>query len=153
MSRENAWLSKPLANKAIEEKQVFGSTASLSWLGSKNVAELWEHYTRDTNVPDTTPPPAPTDIKVDGNVITWKAEADLQSGLSHFIILRDGTELTTVRGPKNAHGHSIFQGLHYSDTPLFPLKHMRYEDNAQIANIKHTYTVIAVNTQGLKSEK
>jgi len=43
----------------------------------------------------TTPPPAPFHIKVSskgeaGTEITWTAEADFESGIQQFIVLRDG---------------------------------------------------------------
>ena len=104
----------------------------------------------DTEVPDITPPPTPTHIKVSGKVITWKAEADLESGLSHFEIHRDGKLLAEVKGPKQKFGRPLFQGQQYSDTPEFPLQVMRYEDKS--AKGKHAYKVIAVNTVGLKSK-
>ena len=101
---------------------------------------------------DTTPPPAPTNLQVHGRDLTWEAEADLESGLAHFIIERDGQPIATVpEQPKNPFGRPIFQGLQYSDTPSQPLVTMRFTD-AQAENGKeHHYRVIAVNTAGLKS--
>jgi hypothetical protein len=109
------------------------------------------HYIRDTKIPDRTPPPAPTDLKLKGNVLTWQAEADLESGLAHFIIQRDGKPIGTVpENPKNRFGRPIFQGLQYSDTPAAPLVPMRFIDKTA-GNAKYVYRVIAVNTAGLKS--
>ena len=50
---------------------------------------------------DTTPPPAPTGVKAvakagRGVEITWDAEADFESGLRQFVILRDGREIGQV---------------------------------------------------------
>ena len=47
-------------------------------------------YVKDTAVADSTPPPAPTNVRVNGNEMSWEAEADLESGLAGFIIERDG---------------------------------------------------------------
>ena len=91
-------------------------------------------------------------MRVRGNVLTWEAAADLESGLSHFIIRRDGEFLAKVEGPKNRFGRQLFQGLQYSDTPAFPLQRMRFEDKAQVTGKRHRYEVIAVNTVGLKSK-
>jgi hypothetical protein len=47
-------------------------------------------YVKHTALTDTTPPPAPTNLLVNGNDLSWEAEADLESGLASFIIERDG---------------------------------------------------------------
>ncbi len=85
------------------------------------VAAAWTEYSRDTKVSDTTPPPAPTNVRVDGKIVTWTAEADLESGLAGFLIERDGQPLTPFpKEPKNPFGRPIFQNLSYSDTPTQP---------------------------------
>jgi hypothetical protein len=102
---------------------------------------------------DVTPPPAPTNLRVNGNELTWDAEADVESGLAHFIIERDGRFLTTVpeRG-KNPYGRPVFQNLQYSDTPTQPVVPMRFTDATAEAGKSHRYRVISVNTVGLKSK-
>ena len=106
-----------------------------------------------TNLTDTTPPPAPTNLRVHGNELSWEAEADLESGLAGFIIERDGQFLANVpEQGKNPFGRPIFQNLQYSDTPTQPLVPMRFTDTRAEPGKKHTYRVIAVNTAGLKSK-
>ena len=110
-------------------------------------------YVKDTALPDTTPPPAPTNLQVNGNQLTWEAEADLESGLARFIIERDGEFLANVpEQGKNRFGRPIFQNLQYSDTPTQPLVPMRFTDKNVEPGRKHIYRVIAVNTVGLKSK-
>jgi hypothetical protein len=85
-------------------------------------------------------------------VLTWKSEADLESGLAYFIVQRNGATIATVpKDPKNRFGRPLFQGLQYSDTPAAPLVAMQFSDTTAKANTKYTYQVIAVNTAGLKS--
>ena len=110
-------------------------------------------YVKDTAVTDNTPPPAPTNLRVQGNELTWEAEGDLESGLASFIIERDGKFLANVpeRG-KNPFGRPLFQNLQYSDTPTRPLVPLRYTDTTAAPGKKHSYRVIAVNTVGLKSK-
>jgi hypothetical protein len=109
-------------------------------------------YVRDTAVADTTPPPAPTNLRVRGNQLTWEAEADLESGLARFIIERDGEFLANLpQQGKNRFGRAIFQNLQYSDTPTQPLVPMHFTDTETDPGRKHVYRVIAVNTVGLKS--
>src|SRR5207244_3464069 len=107
---------------------------------------------KDTAVTDDTPPPAPTNLRLKGNELTWEAEADLESGLASFIIERDGKSLARVpEQGKNPFGRPIFQNLQYSDTPTQPLVPMRYTDTKAEPGKKHTYRAIAVNTVGSKS--
>jgi hypothetical protein len=129
-----------------------GDVATSLWLPNETVATAWTEYSRDTKVSDTSPPPAPTNVRVDGKIVTWTADADLESGLAGFLIERDGQPLTPFpKEPKNPFGRPIFQNLSYSDTPTKPLVEMRYEDTTAEPGKTHSYRVIAVNTAGLKS--
>jgi pimeloyl-ACP methyl ester carboxylesterase len=129
-----------------------GAVEESLWLPTAGVAKAWSQYMKDTAVPDSTPPPAPTGLKVEGNVLTWNAEADLESGLAGFMIERDGVLLAKLpEQPKNPFGRPIFQNLSYSDTPTQPLVPMRYVDAAAVSGKTHQYRVISVNTAGLQS--
>jgi hypothetical protein len=109
-------------------------------------------YVKNTAVSDDTPPPAPFHVRLKGNVLTWEADADLESGLASFIIERDGQYLATVpKQGRNPFGRPIFQGLQYSDTPTQPLVPMRYTDATAADGKAHSYRVIAVNTVEAKS--
>jgi hypothetical protein len=122
------------------------------WLPNEAIARGWMQYVTDTKVTDVTPPPSPMNLRVNGKDVTWEAEADLESGLAHFIIERDGEQIATLpEQPKNSFGRPIFQGLQYSDTPVLPLVTMRFTDAKAEAGKEHRYRVIAVNTVGLKS--
>lgn len=123
------------------------------WLPNEAIAKAWTQYVKDTAVTDLTPPPAPTKLRVNGNELSWEAEADLESGLARFIIERDGEFLANVpEQGKNPFGRPIFQNLQYSDTPTQPLVQMRFTDAKAVAGKSHQYRVIAVNTAGLKSK-
>ncbi len=128
-----------------------GALEKSVWLPNESVAKAWAQYVKDTAVADTTPPPAPTNVRVQGGEITWEAEADLESGLAGFIIERDGKVIANLaEQAKNPFGRPIFQNLQYSDTPVQPLAQMRFTDPAADGK-PHDYRVIAVNTAGLKS--
>ena len=123
------------------------------WLPNAAVAQAWTQYVKDTAIADTTPPPAPTNVQVKGDELTWDAEADLESGLAGFIIERDGEEIARLpEQPKNPFGRPIFQGLQYSDTPAQPLVTMTFTDTKASPGKPRRYRVIAVNTVGLKSK-
>lgn len=123
------------------------------WLPTESIAQAWIRYGMDTAIPDVTPPPAPTNLRINGSDLTWEAEADLESGIAHFIIERDGEMLATVpEPPKNPFGRPVFQGLQYSDTPSQPLVQMHFTDTKAEPAKTHRYRVLTVNTAGLKSK-
>ena len=130
-----------------------GALEKSVWLPNQTIAKAWAQYVKDTAVTDDTPPSAPTNLKVNGNELSWESAADLESGLASFIIERDGQFLANVPDKgKNPFGRPIFQNLQYSDTPSQPLVLMRYIDTQAKAGVKHQYRIIAVNTVGLKSK-
>lgn len=152
MPTKDAWLAPLLGAQPSPAAKFKGDGAKAVWLPNADIARAWQKYVKDTAIPDITPPPAPTNLRVAGKLLSWQAEADLESGLAHFIIERDGSVVGTVpEKPKNRFGRPIFQGLQYSDTPSVPLVEMRFVDKAAKAGVRHQYRVIAVNTVGLKS--
>jgi hypothetical protein len=153
MPEDGAWLSTLLTNEAVSANQYAGDKAKAVWLPNESVAKLWMNYVKDTQVPDTTPPPSPTNLRVNGAELAWDAEADLESGIAHFIIERDGQKIATVPDQaKNPFGRPIFQGLQYSDTPAMPLVKMTFTDAKPETGKKHVYRIRTVNTAGLVSE-
>lgn len=147
-----AWLAPLLGTAAMPADQFTGDPLKAVWLPDARLAGLWAQYGRDTAIPDITPPPAPTDLRVNGNALSWSAEADLESGLAGFIIERDGREIAKLpEQPRNPFGRPVFQGLQYSDTPAFPLVPMTFVDTQAEPGTNHVYRVIAVNTAGLRS--
>ncbi len=153
MPVDGAWLAPLLDTEASPAANFGGDKTKAVWLPNEAIAKAWMHYVKDTAIPDTTPPPAPTNVRVTGSELTWEAEADLESGIAHFIIERDGQAIGTVpEKPANPFGRPIFQGLQYSDTPANPLVKMIFSDKKAEAGKAHEYRVIAVNTVGLKSK-
>ena len=152
MPTDEAWLAPLLGKQAVPASEFDQPITSAVWLPDAAIAQKWMSYVSDTEVPDDTPPPAPSGVRSDGNELTWKARADVESGLSHFIIYRDGKEIATVpENPKNRFGRPVFQGLQYSDTPATPLVQMRYVDTDTSAGVTHRYQVRSVNTRGQSS--
>jgi lysophospholipase L1-like esterase len=153
MPTDGAWLATIPGAEAIPAESFKSDPLKAAWLPNKIVARAWMDYVKDTAVKDATPPPAATNVRVMDNTVTWEAEADLESGLAHFLIERDGQFLAQVpREGKNPFGRPIFQNLQYSDTPTQPLMEMRYIDEHQESGKMHSYRVVAVNTVGLKSK-
>jgi len=153
MPTDRAWLAPALGGEAAPAAKFAGDPLKAAWLPNEAVARAWAEYVTDTKVTDPTPPPAPTNVRVRGNTLTWEAEADPQSGLAGFVVERDGRFLARVpeRG-KNPFGRPVFQNLQYSDTPTQPLVPMQFADATAEAGKAHTYRVTAVNTVGRKSK-
>ncbi len=152
MPTDTAWLAPPTGTEAVPAAKYSGDPLRAAWLPNGAIARAWMEYVKDTKVADPTPPPAPTHVRLQGNRLTWQAEADLESGLAHFLIERDGKVMAAVpEQGKNPFGRPVFQNLQYSDTPTQPLVPMQFTDTKAEAGMSHTYRVIAVNTVGLKS--
>ncbi len=152
MPSDTAWLAPLLGPEALPAAAFAGDPLKAAWLPNEAVARVWMQYIKDTAVVDTTPPAAPTSLRVAGNELTWETEADLESGLARFIIERDGRFLANVpEQATNPFGRPLFQNLQYSDTPTQPLIQPRYIDGTADPDNQYSYRVIAVNTAGLLS--
>jgi len=91
-------------------------------------------------------------VSLPGAEIAWQADADFESGIRNFIVLRDGKEIAQVpEKPVGKFGRPLFQSMTYHDRPSQPMPEMRYMDTAVKAGEKPIYTIISVNSVGLKS--
>jgi hypothetical protein len=152
MPDADTWLAPPTGTEAFPASKLPGDPRTAGWLPNAAIAKAWTEYVKNTNVSDPTPPPAPTKLRVDGNVLRWECQADLESGLAGFVIERDGATLAELpEKPTNPFGRPLFQNLQYSDTPTQPLVPMTFTDATAKPGETHTYRVIAVNTVDLKS--
>jgi sugar lactone lactonase YvrE/pimeloyl-ACP methyl ester carboxylesterase len=158
---KQAWLAPLLGTEARPASDYQGNPNEAVWLPNEAVAKAWMEYVKTGAVSDSTPPPAPFDVKVwprgaDGDrgaEIVWDAEADFECGIRSFVVLRDGKELARVpQAPVGKFGRPLFQSMTYHDTPSKPLPEMRYLDTTFQDAARHTYQVVTVNSVGLKSE-
>lgn len=152
MPVKDSWLAEPKSKLAVPANQFRGDALTAAWLPDAKLAKSWMEFRQDTKVSDTTPPPSPTRVELIGNRLRWTADADLESGIEKFSILRNGKPLAEVSGGKNRYGRQLFQNLLYSDTPKQPLVQMEYTDESANSGVKYSYTVATINTAGLKSE-
>ena len=157
MDTSKAWLAPLFGEEAVPVSEFKGNRDEAVWLPNKAVAKSWMEYVKVGAPSDTTPPPLPFNVKAisktdQGTEITWSAEADFESGIQQFIVLRDGQELAKVpEKPIGKFGRPLFQSMTYHDTPSQPMPEMRYVDSTAKAGEKHHYSVITVNSVGLKS--
>ena len=154
MPTKSTWLAPPLAEKAFAAEGYTEDPLQAGWLPDQEIAQAWMQYRKDTKVADPSPPPPPRPVAVRGNRLQWTAEADVESGIEKFIIFRDGQPLADVSSNgENRFGRPIFQGLQYSDTPVQPLVKMVFVDDSDDLAGKHRYSIVTVNTVGLKSKQ
>lgn len=153
----SGWLAPFLGDSASALAQFQGNPQEAGWLPNEAVARAWMEYVKTGAVGDATPPAPPSKVHTarldDGTVeLTWDADADFESGLKEFVIMRDGKELGHVpEKPVGRFGRALFQAMSYHDTPERPLAQMRYLDQSAPEGALGRYEVIAVNSVGLAS--
>lgn len=153
MPTKNAWLAPLLGKKAQSMLKFQGNPLEAVWLPNAKIAHTWMQFVENTKITDLTPPPSPTNFKRKGKQLSWNAKADLESGISHFLIKRNGKVIGQVpEDPTNKFGRPLFQGLLYSDTPIMPLREMVFIDESADREKEYNYQIISVNTAGLKSK-
>ena len=142
MPADEAWLAPITGGDVVPAKGFESDPLTLGWLPNERLAAAWMQYVKDTAVTDTTPPPAPTALRLAGRTLTWEAGADLESGLAGFVIERNAARIAThPEKQRNPFGRPLFQGLLYSDTPPQPLAEMRHELSAEQAADPAVYRV------------
>jgi hypothetical protein len=153
---KQAWLAEVLGDRPEPAASYQGKAEEAVWLPNERFAKAWAEYVKTGSVGDTTPPPAPFNVKIlakENQVeITWEAEADFESGVQAFIIQRDGKDVGQV--PEKLlgrFGRPLFQTMSYHDTPEKAVPAMRFLDPAANPAARAEYRVIAVNSVGLKS--
>lgn len=148
-----AWLAAPGTNSAQPSAEFTGNKTEAHWLPDAAFAKAWSSYNQTGRPADTTPPPAPTNVRVTANgELIWSAEADLESGLSGFIIERDGKPLTRLpEKPVGKLGTPLFQGLNGGDTPVIAMPQMSFKDATAKPDEKHQYRVRSLNAVGQAS--
>jgi hypothetical protein len=156
VDEQGGWLAEPLSMLARHRIFHVGRPEEAVWLPNERVAKAWMEYVKDGYVGDATPPPAPRDLKArrapDGSVeLDWAADADLESGLKGFVVLRDGQEIARLpEKPVGRFGRPIFQTMSYHDTPEAPLPALRYVDRTAGPG-RRDYRILSLNASGLKS--
>ncbi len=155
--RRQGWLAEFGGDRAVPVASFAGKFEESLWLPTEGVARAWSEYVTKGIVGDTTPPPAPFALKAERKNdytidLSWDAHADLESGLSGFVIQRDGKAIARVPGKAPTQfTRPLFQKLSYHDTPERPLPAMTYRDSIVPEGVKPRYQVVAINGVGMES--
>ncbi len=125
------------------------------WLPSEAYAAAWVEYCKTGDVIDATAPPAPTDLAAvagpDGVTLTWRADADVESGVKGFAVVRDGKRLALHGSPKSkSNPKGLFQTWDFGDEPIPRLPALRYVDADGKSGAK--YELIQINGTDLESK-
>jgi pimeloyl-ACP methyl ester carboxylesterase len=97
LDRNLSWLGDTLTHAVFKESTYTGKKETLCLLPDSITAAKWQEYVNTGNVADNTPPPAPYDLQVkwvkDSVELSWKADADIESGIKRFNIYRNGIHI------------------------------------------------------------
>jgi hypothetical protein len=84
MPTKGAWLAPLLGTEAVSCREICRRCEQGRLAAERGHRKAWMQFVKDTQIPDTTPPPAPTNVRVNGSELAWDAEADLESGLGQL---------------------------------------------------------------------
>jgi len=148
------WLAEPLSTELPRPATSFsGDRANAVWLPNESVAHAWHDFVNTGTVSDDTPPPAPSNVRVDPitGLIAWDQAYDFESGIQAFAILKNGESIGQIpESAENRFGRPAFQGMSYGDTPTRLLEFKFVDTNPNFRQDSN-YRVIAINGAGLQS--
>lgn len=153
MDASTAWLADTLSYNIYKATVYPGNKLSASWLPDSATATKWREYVITGTVVDRTPPPAPYDLQLKRrhNVtveVNWKADADVESGISHFNIYKDNQ--LVGRFPQSG----SYQQFDTNGDDAYPLQLPELRaDVTLLWNDPGKISISTVNHFGLESEK
>lgn len=153
MDSTKAWLGDTTSYNIYKAGAYPGNRLSAAWFPDSLTAAKWREYVVSETVIDRTPPPAPYDLQLKRrhNVtveVTWKADADIESGISHFNIYKDNQ--LVGRFPQSG----VYQQFDTNGDDAYPLRLPELRaDVTLLWNDPGKIAISTVNHFGLESEK
>lgn len=153
MNGSGAWLGDTLSLNIFKEKDYRGNKLAAAWLPDSATAYKWREYAMTGTVVDRTPPPAPRDLKINRQdngsfELSWKADADIESGISYFNIYKDDQPI--LRFPQ----YGSYQQFDTNGDDSYPI---HLPDLKTIISLQENdigkLSVTTVNHFGLESKK
>lgn len=148
-----AWLGDTSSLNIYRASEYPGNKLSAAWLPDSSIAVKWREYSITGTIVDRTAPPAPYAVKMERrhNVtvsLAWSAEADIESGISHFNIYK-GDQLV---GRFPAVGS--YQNFDTNGDDAYPLVPQPMQTDVTLWwNDSSTLSISAVNHFGLESPR
>ncbi|GAO43092.1 alpha/beta hydrolase [Flavihumibacter petaseus] len=153
MDPAQAWLGDTTSYNISPVAAYNGQRKNACWFSDSLTAARWREYVITGTLIDRTPPPAPyaTKIQRRHNVtvaLYWKADADVESGISHFNIYKDGQWVQ--RYPATG----VFQHFDTNGDDAIPLTvPLLQTDLTYLWNESGKISISTVNAAGLESAR
>ena len=153
MDPSKAWLGDTASTNIYPLKNYPGNMENAAWLPDSLTAVKWREFVITGTVVDRTAPPAPYDLQVHRrhNVVvelSWRADGDVESGISHFNIYKDGQ--LAARYPSSG----VYQGFDTNGDDAYPLSPLPLKtDLNKPWNDKSKITISTVNHFGIESNR
>ncbi|MGN1214801.1 MAG: hypothetical protein ACI4TJ_01005 [Candidatus Cryptobacteroides sp.] len=97
---KKTWLGNPGTMELCKESKFDGDAAGLCRFADRKTALNWKEYVTTGTLRDKTAPEAPYNLKVEKTdtslVLTWDADADVESGIARFNIFKNNSLVGTV---------------------------------------------------------
>ncbi len=153
MDPDRAWLADTTSLNIYKAGRYPYIKNSASWLPDSIIAVKWREYAITGTITDRTAPTPPYDISANRRhnmsiSVSWKADADIESGISHFNIYRE--DQLVSRFPATGE-YQRFDTNGDDAFPVFPLPMQTDITNAW--NDKGRLFISVVNRFGLESER
>lgn len=153
MDASRAWIGDTSRLNIFPYGMYTGQKNAAAWLPDSATAVKWREYVVTGTVVDRTPPPAPYNLRLSRrhNMVVelkWKADADVESGISHFNIYKDGVLIG--RFPSSG----VYQGFDTNGDDAYPLLLPELQTDITLPwNDKGKIEISTVNHFGLESLK
>ena len=150
LDRKQTWLADTTTFEIFREEGYSGDKTRLARLPDEASAKAWKEFATTNVVTDKTAPAAPFDLTAAklGEVleISWKADADVESGIGSFNIYKDGSLIGRV--PESG----VFQDYDRNGDNTYPVPApaMKYR-LTEVPSKSARIGVETVNRDGLKS--
>jgi pimeloyl-ACP methyl ester carboxylesterase len=124
-----------------------------NWFPDRQFAEQWSEYVRTGKIEDKTPPlkpPYDVTVRKEGPyvLVAWKADADMESGISSFSVYRDNK---MISGATDSLKWDFRTDYH--DNPLVIYDKFEFMDKTASRKRNHCYQVTLINQTGMESAK
>lgn len=156
MPKDEAWLAAVESDAPAPIKDYKEDPLTASWLPNQAVALKYAEYIKKGVVSDTTPPPAPIQLKLEkaddtNATLSWEVQADIETGVSGFEVMRDGQTYRQILSATDSKKIlPTFQGISFHDTPMQPIAELKITLPLNEAQ-GHTFSLKALNGNGLSS--
>ncbi len=153
MDAAKAWLGDTATLNIYPAKSYPANKLSASWFPDSLTAVKWREYVITGTVADRTPPPAPYGIQLKRRhnmavELSWQADADVESGISHFNIYKDNQWIG--RFPSSG----AYQNFDTNGDDTYPLSLPKLKMDITLPwNDKGKIAISTVNQFGLESAK